>query len=64
MTSENLARARQQVQHNDPIAIAARDRLVREADAALTVGPWSVIDKTLAPPSGNKHDYYSIGPYW
>ncbi|KAG8997613.1 hypothetical protein FRB94_007574, partial [Tulasnella sp. JGI-2019a] len=27
-------------------------------------GPWSVVNKTLLPPSGNIHDYYSLSPYW
>ena len=35
-----------------------------EADAALSVGPYSVMDKKETPPSGDKHDYMSIGPYW
>jgi hypothetical protein len=39
-------------------------RLRQEADAALTVGPFSVMDKPLVPPSGDKHDYMSFGPYW
>lgn len=36
----------------------------READAALVAGPWSVMDKPNTPASGDKHDYYSVGPYW
>jgi hypothetical protein len=35
-----------------------------EADEALKVGPFSVMDKKLTPPSGDKHDYMSLGPYW
>ncbi|PPQ81261.1 hypothetical protein CVT26_015092 [Gymnopilus dilepis] len=27
-------------------------------------GPWSVMNKTFTPPSGNKHDYMSLAPYW
>lgn len=42
-------------------AIAA---LVRAADDALTAGPFSVVDKPMTPPSGDKHDYISVGPYW
>lgn len=38
--------------------------LIKDADKALTAGPWSVLDKTRVPPSGDKHDYMSIGPYW
>lgn len=35
-----------------------------EAEQALGEGPWSVMDKKHVPPSGDKHDYYSVGPYW
>jgi hypothetical protein len=38
--------------------------LRRAADAALLRGPYSVTAKTKTPKSGDKHDYYSIGPYW
>src|SRR5579885_1595156 len=31
--------------------------LKKQADAALTTGPWSVTSKTQVPPSGDKHDY-------
>jgi hypothetical protein len=34
------------------------------ADAALKRGPYSVMQKTRLPASGDKHDYMSIGPYW
>ena len=38
--------------------------LIDAANAALGRGPYSVIDKTTIAPSGDRHDYYSIGPYW
>jgi len=38
--------------------------LVGEADAALGAGPFSVMNKTIVPPSGDKHDYMSRGRYW
>jgi hypothetical protein len=38
--------------------------LVKAAEAALRRGPYSVVDKTKLPASGDRHDYYSIGPYW
>jgi hypothetical protein len=34
------------------------------ADRAMTEGPFSVMDKQVAPPSGDKHDYMSMGTYW
>ena len=38
--------------------------LRKQADAALTAGPWSVMDKPQLPPSNDKHDYLSQAPYW
>lgn len=42
----------------------AWEQLFVRADQAL-VGPiYSVVDKTRVPPSGDEHDYMSMGPYW
>jgi len=40
------------------------DRLLEEAELAMQDGPFSVADKGMTPPSGNKNDYMSISPYW
>ncbi|MFL6601525.1 MAG: alginate lyase family protein [Steroidobacteraceae bacterium] len=40
------------------------DALIARADNALAGPRYSVIDKRTTPPSGDKHDYMSIGPYW
>jgi Alginate lyase len=37
--------------------------LVKKADAALTAGPWSVMDKQTTV-STDKHDYYSLATYY
>jgi len=42
----------------------ARVAMLARADAALTRGPYTVVDKTQTPASGDKHDYMSMGPYW
>jgi len=42
----------------------ALEALVKAADEALKQPPVSVMDKALTPPSGDKHDYMSVGPYW
>lgn len=34
------------------------------ADAALERGLYSVVDKEIVPPSGDKHDYLSFSRYW
>ena len=40
------------------------DAVRADADRAMKVGPFSVMDKTETPPSGSKHDYMSLAPYW
>ena len=48
----------------DPATAAAYRQLITRADAALARRPGSVMDKTTIPPSGDRHDYLSIAPYW
>ncbi|MBJ6108705.1 alginate lyase family protein [Hymenobacter sp. BT523] len=36
---------------------------VADAQKALTHGPYTIVDKTQTPPTGNKHDYMSQAPY-
>jgi len=43
---------------------AARAVLLREAERALAAGPFSVMDKQRVPPSGDKHDFFTLAPYW
>jgi len=38
--------------------------LFRSADSALTGMPPTVMQKHKIPPSGNRHDYMSLAPYW
>ncbi len=42
----------------------AYERLLEEADIAMKQAPFSVAEKGMTPPSGDKHDYMSISPYW
>lgn len=47
------------------VALADAVRSVREgAEALLTQSPVSIVRKTRMPPSGDPHDYVSMGPYW
>lgn len=48
----------------DPAWRPLTERLQREAQAVRTEGPWSVMDKPMLPPSGDKHDYLGFGVYW
>lgn len=57
-------RTRLSAGHGTAAEKAAVAALVRTAEAELTAGPWSVLDKPQVPPSGDKHDYMSQAPYW
>lgn len=48
----------------DPAIAPAYDAVMKRADAALTGPTYTVVDKSRTPPSGDKHDYISMGPYW
>jgi len=48
----------------DPDIAPAYAALRARADAALAGPTYTVVDKLKTPPSGDKHDYMSMGPYW
>jgi hypothetical protein len=64
LNGEYLGATRQRIRDGDKTLAPALAELERDARTALTVGPFSVVDKTNLPPSGDKHDYMSIGPYF
>jgi hypothetical protein len=43
---------------------AAQQSIIEWADVLAEQGPWSVMNKTIEPPTGNKHDYMSWAPYF
>jgi len=57
-------RVRAQIATGDSGLKTALDTLEKDAAVALARKPVSVMDKGLAPPSGDKHDYMSQAPYW
>jgi len=61
---ERLAEAKRRLERGDPRLKPSLKKLLREADRALGAGPFSVMQKKMVPPSGDKHDYMSVGPYW
>jgi hypothetical protein len=64
LSPEALTETRARAAKGDPELRPALDRLVRDADQALTAKPPSVMDKPGVPPSGDKHDYMSLAPYF
>ena len=65
LRGEELAQATARLAAHDSSLAPALAKLVRDADKALAAPLVAVTDKhTLLPPSGNRHDYYSLSPYW
>lgn len=64
LSAKALAAAKQRFHQHDPSLAPAIARLQRDADKALTAGPFSVTTKEVTPPSGDKHDYMSQAPYF
>jgi hypothetical protein len=64
LNPEALAAAKAAVARRDLAVLPAWEALRADADAALAVGRFSVVDKGVASPSGDKHDYLSQAPYW
>ena len=61
---KSLAVKKSRLKAKDPDLVAAYKKLLTDATVLLNYAPVSVMDKKAFPPSGNKHDYMSIGPYW
>jgi Alginate lyase len=59
-----LSMTKERTRHGDELLKPALAKLIREADRALMSAPLSVTRKDIAPPSGDKHDYMSLAPYW
>ncbi len=64
LDGQYLQATQQRIRDGDKSFAPAVAELEREAKTALDVGPFSVVEKTNIPPSGDKHDYMSIGPYF
>jgi len=62
--AKQLEITRQRIQTGDKSLAGAMAKLEGEAQEALTVPTYSVVTKQMTPPSGNKHDYMSMAPYF
>jgi hypothetical protein len=61
---KTLAEKRNKVRSKDPTLMPAYEQLLQDADKLLDYAPVSVMQKAAIPPSGDKHDYMSIAPYF
>jgi hypothetical protein len=64
LSAQELATARNRLTHGDATLAPALAALRADADRALQLKPLSVMDKLRTTPSGDKHDYISLAPYW
>ena len=64
LDAKYLTATRQHIRDGDANFAPALAALERDAKAALTVKPFSVVNKATTPPSGDKHDYMSEAPYF
>ena len=64
LQADDLVETQRRLRANDASLLPALSKLQRDADHALDGGIFSVVHKELAPPSGDKHDYLSLAPYW
>lgn len=62
--SFSLKKVKSLIESADSKMQAALNELVKAADVALTYRPVSVMEKKNNPPSGDKHDYMSLAPYF
>jgi hypothetical protein len=60
LDAELLQKSKAQLNKKNAAFITLR----RNADEAIKAGPFSVTQKERTPPSGDKHDYLSLAPYW
>lgn len=61
---DHLAQVKTSTEPPSKTVRAALKQLEENADLALTRGPYSVVNKDIVPPSGDKHDYLSFSRYW
>jgi hypothetical protein len=64
LRGNDLVKARAALRPGDPAMRVAYDALIRDAEVALRHEPFTVTAKHRTPPSGDKHDYMSLAPYW
>ena len=64
LDSKGIVAVKQRIDADEKSLAPALKKLRDEADQALKSPLYSVMNKKFTPPSGDKHDYMSMGPYW
>jgi len=53
-----------QIKNGNPIYLSSYQKLLSDADKWLNKTDPTIVNKPMAPASGDKHDYLSLGKYW
>lgn len=64
IASKKIVKVKQAIQQGDTRFLPAYKKLLKDADHAMEEGVFSVTQKSQVAPSGDKHDYLSLAPYW
>jgi hypothetical protein len=64
LDARQLEISRRAIAAGDKEIAPAWARLERDAQKSLAGGPFSIVNKAVTPPSGDKHDYMSQAPYF
>src|SRR5581483_8371720 len=59
-----LVQNKARIAQKDPALMPAFEALMKDADAALQFKPVSVMDAKLVGPTGDRHNYFSLGRYY
>ena len=62
--AHKIVSIQQKLQQHDTLTMALVKAVIQDADKMLALQPGSVMTKAFTPPSGNKHDYMSLAPYF
>src|SRR5256714_1762212 len=62
--AKRLQNPRRAINQGDKDIAAAWAKLQRDSQKALGEGPFSIVNKAVTPPSGDKHDYMTQAPYF
>ena len=64
LDAATISRVRESIRAGNTEFTLALQKLKKDAEKALKQVPISVMDKKQTPPTGDKHDYMSLAPYW
>lgn len=62
--AELLPQIKVQISNGNPVYTESWQKLQKEANSWLSKPNPTIVNKPMAPESGDKHDYLSLGKYW